>query len=193
MSTTPEKNNFTPEHVHDAKALEQLGDERHKELEKGFEKESQKESLSEAHEALEKVLNAERRDDKAHEREKAPSTAEKRNNRQLHSKAEQDKNFDTTMGEVRGQMSAPSRAFSKVIHNKVVEKVSEAAASSIARPNAILTGAIFAFVLTLGVYLLAKNLGYPLSGFETIGAFLVGWVLGLVYDFLKVMVTGRNS
>ena len=96
------------------------------------------------------------------------------------------------MKEVRSQMSAPSRTFSKVIHNKTVEKVSDGVGATIARPNAILSGAIFAFVLTLGVYLLAKNLGYPLSGFETIAAFILGWMLGIAYDFLKVMITGRK-
>lgn len=89
-------------------------------------------------------------------------------------------------------MSPSARAFSKVIHNKAVEKVSDVGAATVARPNAILSGAIFAFVLTLGVYLIAKHLGYPLSGFESIGAFILGWILGIVYDFLKVMITGRK-
>jgi hypothetical protein len=96
------------------------------------------------------------------------------------------------MDEVRSQMSAPSRSFSKVIHNKGVEKTSEVVGSTIARPNALLSGAIFAFVLTLIVYLVAKNIGYPLSGFETIAAFVLGWALGIAYDFIKVMVTGRR-
>jgi hypothetical protein len=108
------------------------------------------------------------------------------------SKAEQEVSFKATMKEVHTQRSAPSRTFSQRIDNKTVEKVSDGVGSTIARPNAILSGAIFAFVLTLGVYLLAKNLGYPLSGFETIAAFILGWALGVVYDFLKVMVTGRQ-
>jgi hypothetical protein len=96
------------------------------------------------------------------------------------------------MADARAHMSAPSRAFSKVIHNKTVEQVSAAVGSTVARPNAILSGAVFAFLLTLAVYLIAKNLGYPLSGFETIGAFALGWILGILYDFFKVMITGRK-
>lgn len=107
-------------------------------------------------------------------------------------KREQEASFKTTMNEVRTHMAAPSRAFSTLIHNKAVERASEAAGKTIARPNAILSGAAFAFILTLGVYLLAKNLGYPLSGFETMGAFALGWIIGLIYDFLKVMITGRK-
>ena len=60
------------------------------------------------------------------------------------------------------------------------------------RPNAILAGAVVAFVLVLAVYLISKFYGYTLSGFETIGAFIVGWVLGILYDFFKVMITGKK-
>jgi hypothetical protein len=107
-------------------------------------------------------------------------------------KADRDASFNATMQEVRTQLSAPSRTFSKVIHNKTVEKASEALGGTVARPNALLSGAVFAFIVTLSVYLIAKNLGYPLSGFESIGAFVLGWVIGIAYDFLKVMITGRQ-
>lgn len=108
------------------------------------------------------------------------------------SKAEKTANFNATMDEAREQMSAPSRTFSKVIHNKAVEKTSEAVGDTLARPNALLYGAIFAFALTLGMYIIAKNMGYPLSGFETIAAFIFGWVIGITFDFLKVMITGKR-
>ena len=107
-------------------------------------------------------------------------------------KKERETSFLSTMKEIQSQMPAPSRAFSKVVHNKTVEQISEVAGATIARPNAILSGAIFAFLLTLAVYLTAKNIGYPLSGFESIGAFILGWVLGIAYDFVKVMITGRR-
>ena len=96
------------------------------------------------------------------------------------------------MSRVQAELTPSSRAFSKIIHAKPVEKTSEVVGSTIARPNAILSGAIVAFVLVLAVYLLAKNFGYVLSGFETIGAFIVGWVLGVLYDYFRVMITGKK-
>lgn len=138
-------------------------------------------------EALEKAKSVEQ-DRPPTENEQSP--AERRLS--VPSKVERESSFNTTMNEIRGHMTGPSRAFSKAIHNKTVEKASEAVGNTVARPNAILSGAVFAFILTLGVYLVAKNLGYPLSGFETIGAFVLGWVIGLVYDFIKIMVTGRK-
>lgn len=134
-------------------------------------------------------IQRERLDEKPETAERQPSPAERRG---VAPKKVREAAYKATMKEVESQLSPASRTFSKIIHNKAVERASEVTGNTIARPNAILYGALFAFLMTLGVYLLAKNLGYPLSGFETIGAFGLGWVLGLVFDFLKVMVTGRK-
>ena len=108
------------------------------------------------------------------------------------SKKEKEASFKKEMARVQAELSPPARAFSKFIHSKPVEKTSEVVGSTIARPNAILSGAIVAFVLVLAVYLVAKNLGYVLSGFETIGAFIVGWVIGILYDYFRIMITGKK-
>lgn len=185
---------FKHEQGPDPEALKQVGAERQEELHQHFEKVELKTPEQDAEklqrEAFEKAASIER--DKAHEtaQEAAPEKEKPRTGRR--STKELEASYDATMDEMRTHMSPSSRAFSKVIHNKVVDGVSSAVGSTIARPNAILSGAVFAFVLTLAVYLLAKNLGYPLSGFETIGAFILGWVLGILYDFLKVMITGRK-
>jgi len=189
---SPERNRFTPEiNEHELKDVERAGEQRREQLERFRESHETQKDTHETevarHEALEA---AEKKAEIINETNQEKSPAERRGNG---SKKQQDKAFNATMAEVREQMSAPSRTFSKVIHNKAVEKASEVAGSTVARPNAILSGAIFAFILTLAVYLIAKNLGYPLSGFETIGAFLLGWIVGIIYDFLRVMITGRSN
>ena len=108
------------------------------------------------------------------------------------SKKARDESFNKQLSAVRPQMAAPSRAFSKVIHTKPVEKTSEAVGATIARPNALLAGSVTAFLLTSGVYFWAKHVGYPLSGFETIGAFIIGWLVGILFDFTRIMVTGKS-
>lgn len=108
------------------------------------------------------------------------------------SKKEKTASFNKHMKQVQAELPPTQRAFSKVIHAPIVEKTSEVVGATIARPNAILSGAIVAFVVVLTVYLIAKNLGYPLSGFETIGAFIVGWVIGVLYDYFRVMITGKK-
>lgn len=103
-----------------------------------------------------------------------------------------DESYKITMKRVQSEMSGPERAFSKIIHNKAVERTSEVVGSTIARPDAILSGSVFACLLVLGVYILARTNGFSLSGFETIAAFIVGWVLGIIFDFLRAMITGKR-
>ena len=105
-------------------------------------------------------------------------------------KRQQAEAFNRVMDEAQSHMSPASRTFSKIIHNPVIEKTSEAVGKTIARPNAILSGSVGAFVIVLGVFLIARHYGYPLSGAETIVAFAAGWVVGIVYDFLRAMITG---
>jgi len=103
-----------------------------------------------------------------------------------------DESYKMTMKRVQSEMSAPARTFSKIIHNKAVERTSEVIGSTIARPDAVLSGSVFACVLVLGVYILARTNGFSLSGFETIAAFIVGWILGIIFDFLRAMITGKR-
>lgn len=109
------------------------------------------------------------------------------------SKVALEESFNDTMKQVRSEMRAPSRAFSKVIHAKPVEKASEVAGATVARPNALLAGGIGAFVLTLAVYIIARHFGYPLSGFESIGAFILGWIVGMLIDYVRVLATGGRA
>lgn len=191
MKNNTEAPRFNPEHSRNHE-LEEAGFEHRKRLmekldERAGEKGHENDEQSARHEALERATSVEREVTPPTERQ--PSPAERRG---PVSKAEREASFTTTMNEVQSQMSAPSRAFSKVIHAKPIEKVSEITGATVARPNAILSGAVFAFTLTLAVYLVAKNIGYPLSGFESIGAFILGWLLGIAYDFVKAMITGRR-
>lgn len=101
--------------------------------------------------------------------------------------------YNAVMEEVRSHMSPASRTFSKVIHAPAVEKTSDVVGGTIARPNAILAGGVSAFLISLIVYLVARYYGYPLSGTEAIAAFGFGWVLGVVFDFLRLMITGKRS
>ncbi|MBC7746795.1 hypothetical protein H7Y40_02315 [Pedobacter sp.] len=106
-------------------------------------------------------------------------------------KLEKKASYKKTMTIIRSDMNAPSRAFSKVIHAPFVEKSSEVLGSSLARPNAVLAGSFTALVLVMGIYVVARTFGYRLSGFETIGAFVLGWAVGIIFDYVKVMTTGK--
>lgn len=96
------------------------------------------------------------------------------------------------MKRVQSEMPTTQRLFSKIIHNKTVEKTSEVIGNTVARPNSILSGSISAFLVTLLTYYVAKTIGYRLSGSETMVAFIAGWILGLIFDYLKLMFMGNK-
>lgn len=190
-----EKQTPTGEKTHNLEAIEKAGElqrERLKEsLEAAAEKDQSQREKDTTEAKLDALKNAEEIEahSETHQKREA-SPAERRG---PITKKQLDTQFNRTMSHVREELPASSRAFSKFIHIKAVEKTSDVLGSTLARPNALLAGAICAFGLTLALYLFAKNMGYRLSGFETIGTFIIGWCLGMLYDYLKVMITGRKD
>lgn len=100
--------------------------------------------------------------------------------------------FQSQMTHAREHMSPGARIFSRLIHARPVEIASEAIGSTLARPNALLSGSIAAFITVTVLYFVAKHYGFQLSGFETIGAFVVGWTIGILYDYFSVMIRGHK-
>lgn len=107
-------------------------------------------------------------------------------------KKQRNESYSRTLKQVQSELPTSSRIFSKITHNKLVEKTSDVVSGTIARPNAMLSGAVVAFIATLLTYTIAKTIGYALSGFETIAAFMIGWLLGVIYDYLRVLITGKK-
>ena len=140
-------------------------------------------------EALESAVSVEKG---GAEKDRKPASAAPRRRGTISKKAKQE-SFKKHMQQVQAELPPVQRAFSKVIHNPVIEKTSEVVGATVARPNAILAGSIVAFFAVLAVYLIARTYGYVLSGFETIGAFIVGWIIGVLYDYLRVLITGKRS
>lgn len=178
----------------DKKELSDIANERLREQHEHQELRSPEKSPSERaearHEALEQAQSQEKQTDKL---ERPTDSVETRPNLPPNSKAARKEAFNSIMTEVQSQMSPSERAFSKFIHAPAVEAVSDAASKTVARPNAILAGSLTAFVVVLTVYLVARYYGYPLSGAETMLAFAAGWFLGIVFDFLRLMITGRHN
>lgn len=102
------------------------------------------------------------------------------------------RSFSSIMDETTHDMPQYRRVFSRLIHLHWITILSNLLGSTLARPNAILFGAVASFGFTLAAYLLSKNLGYSLSGFESIGAFLVGWMVGVIFDVVSNALKSRS-
>lgn len=173
-----------------AEALEAVGAERQAELEKNLERNV--ENLGEndlegaRHEALE-LATSQEDEKKATEKE-----SQEKPQPEKPVKHDLDDSFRKTMQHIQKDMSPASRTLSKVIHNPIVEKTSEVIGNTVARPNLILAGAIGMITLGLGIYLIAKSYGYVLSGFEMIGASIIGWGVGAIIEFIRVGLKGNQ-
>lgn len=103
-----------------------------------------------------------------------------------------DEEFAHTLVAIQQEMPPTQRTFSRFIHNKPVEVASDFLSATVVRPNAMLAGSISAFILMLAIYLFTKSVGYVLSGFELIAAFAIGWILGMIYDYIHAMTTSSR-
>lgn len=162
--------------------------ERSKERERSKEASSSEKLDDAKNEALELASSSEKVAEK--KSEKAEETPEKR---KKISKKDKEAAVEKTLKTIQSEMSAPARNFSKLIHAKPVEAVSEVAGKTIARPNALLFGGLSACILVLGTYLVAKHFGYPLSGGESFVAFCFGWIVGIIIDYVRIAATGGRQ
>mgnify|MGYP003415802795 FL=1 len=140
-------------------------------------------------EVSEIINNVEKNSNKFEKKQNQSASAPRRSSI---GKKQRNDSYKKTIEQVQKELPIGSRAFSKITHNAVVEKASDIMGVTIARPNAMLSGAIFAFIITLLAYTIAKKSGYVLSGFETIGAFILGWIIGTIYDYLRILITGKK-
>jgi hypothetical protein len=190
MNQQEKGSGFDNHEAYDAASLEKLREKNHEvmreKLERANERHREENESSARREALETATS---RDKETAKREREDVRGHEQRPR---TRREKEASYNRTMDEVKSQLSAPSRVFSDFIHNPVVEKVSDAIGGTVARPNAVLSGSIFAFLFTLVVYLVARYYGYPLSGSETIASFFLGWVLGLIVDYVRLLVFGKT-
>lgn len=100
--------------------------------------------------------------------------------------------YKKTLGTIQKEMSSSGQFSSKFFHSPITEKTLDILSTTIARPTPLLIGGIAAFVVTLLSYLLSTIYNYPLSGSETITAFLVGWLIGTIIDYTRLLVSGKN-
>ncbi len=99
-------------------------------------------------------------------------------------KKERQANYNRTIARVRKKENFIERPFSKVIHNPVVDKVSEATGKTVARPSSMLGGAFFAMIGTSALLWIAKHYGYEYSYFAVIGLFLLGMIVGVALEII---------
>lgn len=100
------------------------------------------------------------------------------------------RSFARTMTQARTHMNPLQRAWSVLIHQRVLDIIATSIGATIGRPLALLCGATGSIVVIIIMYSTAKTIGYPLSGSEGMAGFILGWTLGIIIEFIQAMITG---
>jgi len=116
-------------------------------------------------------------------KEQAPYQAHEQSHHPvLVNKQIKDAAYHRSLLRVQKRLSAPSRSFSRIVHSKALDKPSELASKTIARPSSMLGGALFAMIGTLGLYWLTNKYGYEYNYLLAILLFILGAVLGVIIE-----------
>ena len=92
--------------------------------------------------------------------------------------------YKRTLTKIQSHLSAPQRVMSKVIHQPVVDAVSNATAKTVARPSGFLGGSIIAFLGSSVFLYMAKHYGYTYNYAVLFMLFVGGFALGLILELL---------
>lgn len=101
-------------------------------------------------------------------------------------------NYKHTLKSLQRQLSPSSRAFSRVIHAPVVEKVSEVAAKTVFRPSVTMGASLTALLVGGLTFFTARSYGFPLSGSEFLFSLLIGGVIGIALEGAGKLLHRRN-
>ncbi len=93
--------------------------------------------------------------------------------------------FERTMHRIRRNLSPVDKSMSKFIHNQTIDKASQLAGQTIARPSAIL-GAGLLSAIGGGIYfLISKHFGYDYNPTVLFILFLTGFGIGLLIELIR--------
>lgn len=84
----------------------------------------------------------------------------------------------------QSQLKGPEKTFSKLIHRPTIEKSSEIASKTVARPTSFLMGSIFAFLASLIVFYISKRNGFEYNYLLFIIVFIGGYFFGLIVEMI---------
>ncbi len=85
---------------------------------------------------------------------------------------------------IRRNLNKKDKILSSFINNTAVEKISESASKTIARPSGFLGGAILAFIGSLSYLVFVKYVGISYNYLLFFGFFIVGFLIGILLELV---------
>ena len=162
---------------HEAKQrLDEVGEKLKHDAEKSPDKKEQSAEAVKAGKSAEKLALS--------SKERASKSAENESRKEPLSRGIKKQTYRATMNRVEAKLPTYQRGFSRFINNDFVDKASNIAGKTVARPSALLGGGLTAFVGLVVVTYYANKLGFELSGSEFFLLVIAGWAAGLIVEGL---------
>ncbi len=154
--------------------------------------------LSEKRKQAEKKL-AEQREKEEQEKQAEKTKPEKHDaepkakDPNSYSKLERKQAYRKEIKKVQAQLPSGARRFSKIVHNPVVEKVSDVSAKTVFRPSALVGGSLAGLVVGSIFYFLAKTNGYTFPALTIVALLILGALVGVVLEFIYKKLLRHND
>ncbi|HSX27690.1 MAG TPA: hypothetical protein VLG25_02815 [Patescibacteria group bacterium] len=100
--------------------------------------------------------------------------------------------YNRTIKHVRSQLNAPERVLSRLVHQPLVEKISDVSAVTIARPSGLLAGGFFSAIGSLVVLYMAKRNGFTYNRLVFVILFGGGFIVGLLVELMVKLLTKKS-
>lgn len=139
-------------------------------------------SAETAHETEQQMESARRKIENESQPEHSPAAREAEAKRPQHSGLNRRQAYTETMASLQRHLPTLSRGFSKLIHNPVVDKTSEAVGQTVLRPSVTLGATSTALIVGGITYLISKHYGYHLSGSVILLSLVLGGIIGLLFE-----------
>jgi hypothetical protein len=90
--------------------------------------------------------------------------------------------YQRTIKLTQKRLSKPQRSFSKVVHQPMVEALSNAAEVTVARPSGLFMGGLLSVVSSLVVLYICRHYGYEYNFMVSLATFVGGFLIGVLIE-----------
>ncbi len=100
--------------------------------------------------------------------------------------------FNKTMANVQAKLPPVERTFSKIVHQKNIEAISNFGGKTAARPSGVLGGGLVACIGTIVVLYFAKKSGFEYNYTLFIALYVIGFGGGILFE-LAIRLLNRSK
>lgn len=100
--------------------------------------------------------------------------------------------YTSLLKQTRQRLPAAAKQFSKIVHQKNIEAISNVSAQTIARPSGLLGGGIGALLGSVTLLYYSKHYGFRYNYAFFLITFLVGFLVGLLVEMFIRLVKRRS-